>query len=153
FDMFGNVSEWVADQNAWAKVYAGEHMDPKGLVDGYEADRGGSWKMGRNYLRAWMEFGESAGIRRDDLGFRCAWDGTAAPPPAPVSQPRAVRTNPKDHLEYVWIPPGIFEMGCPAKEKCYADEGPPHEVNIQRGFWLGRTEVTAAAFRAYLEEK
>jgi formylglycine-generating enzyme required for sulfatase activity len=39
-------------------------------------------------------------------------------------------------------------MGCSASDnQCKDDEKPAHRVKIPNGFWLGRTEVTNAAFR------
>jgi len=56
--------------------------------------------------------------------------------------------NPKDGLTYAWIPPGTFTMGCsPGDKDCGDEEKPPHPVNITRGFWLGSTPVTQAAYR------
>jgi len=52
---------------------------------------------------------------------------------------------------YVHVPPGTFEMGCVATEKgCSDDEKPRHAVTLGSGFWLGRTEVTVAAFRQFV---
>jgi formylglycine-generating enzyme required for sulfatase activity len=46
-------------------------------------------------------------------------------------------------MEMVWIPPGAFTMGSPPWQRARdPDEGPPHEVTLTRGFWLGRCEVT-----------
>ncbi|MEK7992965.1 MAG: SUMF1/EgtB/PvdO family nonheme iron enzyme [Planctomycetota bacterium] len=60
----------------------------------------------------------------------------------------AVKTNPNDGQRYVWIPPGEFQMGCsPGDNECYTDEKPVHTVRISRGFWLGQTEVTQAAYQ------
>jgi formylglycine-generating enzyme required for sulfatase activity len=60
-------------------------------------------------------------------------------------QPQA---NPKDGLRYVWIPPGRFTMGCsPGDSECGNDETPPHAVTITKGFWLGQTPVTQAAYQ------
>jgi formylglycine-generating enzyme required for sulfatase activity len=57
------------------------------------------------------------------------------------------RVNPKDGLNYVWIPPGTFKMGCSAgDDECSADEKPAHRVTITKGFWIGQTEVTQAAY-------
>ncbi len=73
-------------------------------------------------------------------------------PAAPDSEseavrPGTVRRNPSDGLPYVWIPAGEFQMGCsPGDSECQADEKPPHAVRISRGFWLGQTEVTQAAY-------
>ena len=58
--------------------------------------------------------------------------------------------NPKDGQEYSWIPAGTFTMGCsPADSQCADDEKPAHPVNIPKGFWLARTEVTVAAYRKF----
>ncbi|MDA0205215.1 MAG: SUMF1/EgtB/PvdO family nonheme iron enzyme [Acidobacteria bacterium] len=51
-----------------------------------------------------------------------------------------------DGLAYVWIEPGSFLRGCAEDDsECFAWEPPAHEVTVQ-GFWIGRTEVTAAAY-------
>ena len=59
--------------------------------------------------------------------------------------------NPADGLTYVWIPPGEFTMGCSEGDsECGDDEEPAHPVGIERGFWLGQTEVTLGAYRRYV---
>jgi formylglycine-generating enzyme required for sulfatase activity len=64
-----------------------------------------------------------------------------------------VRKNPNDGLNYVWIPPGTFVMGCsPGDRECKEDEKPSHRVTISAGFWLGQTEVTVKAYRKYAGE-
>jgi len=61
-----------------------------------------------------------------------------------------VRENSKDGLKYVWIPPGSFMMGCsPGDTECSSEEKPSHQVTISKGFWLGQTEVTVAAYRPF----
>jgi formylglycine-generating enzyme required for sulfatase activity len=65
------------------------------------------------------------------------------------AQPAAgtLKVNPKDGLRYVWIPPGTFMMGCsPGDGQCYDDFGPSHRVTITKGYWIGQTEVTQAAY-------
>ena len=74
------------------------------------------------------------------------------PPARPSDQPAApaVRTvvNPRDAQSYVWIRAGRFMMGCSAGDPaCEKDEGPSHLVEIRRGFWLARTEVSQRQFR------
>ncbi len=62
-----------------------------------------------------------------------------------------VKENPKDGLKYVWIPPGRFSMGCsPDDSQCDAGERPAHAVTITKGFWMGQTEVTVAAYKHYV---
>jgi formylglycine-generating enzyme required for sulfatase activity len=82
-------------------------------------------------------------------------------PPAPPSklarllttgvealQTGSTKVNPKDGLTYVWIPAGTFQMGCsPGDRECYSDERPAHTVTITKGFWMGQTEVTQAAYQ------
>ena len=46
-------------------------------------------------------------------------------------------------MEFVWISPGSFRMGSPSSEPGHrSNEGPVHEVEISKGFWLGKYEVT-----------
>jgi len=52
-------------------------------------------------------------------------------------------------LELRWVAPGTFTMGSPADEPGrHKAEGPPVRVTLTQGFWLGRTEVTQAQYRA-----
>ena len=73
--------------------------------------------------------------------------------PAPQSEPPKTqpapktRVNAKVGLTYVWIPPGTFMMGCSPGDSCENDEKPQHKVLITRGFWIGQTEVTQAAYQ------
>jgi formylglycine-generating enzyme required for sulfatase activity len=77
-----------------------------------------------------------------------------APLPSVVTRgpkPGQGAVNPKDGLEYVWVPPGTFQMGCiPWDSACRADEKPRHSVTISRGLWAGRTEVTVGAFGRFV---
>jgi formylglycine-generating enzyme required for sulfatase activity len=76
-------------------------------------------------------------------------DAPAIAPPAQGSA-KAVdtRVDPKDGLVYVYIPPGSFRMGCsPGDKECGSDEKPTHRVTITKGFWLGQTPVTQAAYQ------
>lgn len=76
----------------------------------------------------------------------------AAAPPAPRATVQRTdtsspRRNPKDGLRYVWIPPGTFQMGCsPGDEECSDPEKPSKYVTLTKGYWLGETEVTQAAY-------
>lgn len=64
---------------------------------------------------------------------------------APVG---ATKNNPHDRLVYIWIPAGTFTMGCsPDDNECFADEKPPHDVTISKGFWIGQTLVTQVAYK------
>ncbi len=76
---------------------------------------------------------------------------TASPPgTGPVGPPLKIWSNPADKLNYVWISAGTFMMGCSAQDsECKDDEKPTHQVNIEKGFWLGQTEVTVVAYRRF----
>lgn len=56
-------------------------------------------------------------------------------------------------LEYVFVPGGEVLVGCVPADDCgrpdRRDEVPRHRVRLSRGFWIGRTEVTVGAFRAF----
>ena len=74
----------------------------------------------------------------------------SGPGPLPASPKLKTRSNPADELTYAWIPPGTFMMGCSAQDsECKDDEKPTHQVTIKKGFWLGQTEVTVAAYRRF----
>ncbi|MEO5362220.1 MAG: SUMF1/EgtB/PvdO family nonheme iron enzyme [Magnetococcus sp. DMHC-8] len=70
-----------------------------------------------------------------------------ATPVVTLSQPdqNALKTwrDPVTHLEFVWIDQGCFQMGSAQGDE---DEGPVHPVCL-KGFWLGRHEVTQAAWQ------
>ncbi len=67
---------------------------------------------------------------------------------AQTPKPGDVKTNGKDGLKYVWVPAGKFTQGCsPGDKECYLDEFPTRDITLTRGFWLGQTEVTQAAYQ------
>jgi formylglycine-generating enzyme required for sulfatase activity len=115
----------------------------------YVTDGVSKFGFQRGQLQVPYEAGESSG------DFLLA-HVTAAPPPVveppkpnpPATPPGSVKVNAKDGLEYVWIPPGTFTMGCsPGDSLCDSDEKPVHQVTITKGFWLGKTPVTQQAYR------
>ena len=70
-------------------------------------------------------------------------------------------------LEVVYIPPGKFMMGSTPEEKAWATgieggakqgtvreeyEGDARPMRVDKGFWMGRTEVTLGQFRRFVEE-
>jgi formylglycine-generating enzyme required for sulfatase activity len=57
------------------------------------------------------------------------------------------KVNRADGLTYAWISPGSFRMGCSLGDsECFDNEKPAHTVTITRGFWIGQTPVTQAAY-------
>jgi formylglycine-generating enzyme required for sulfatase activity len=72
--------------------------------------------------------------------------GPSRSAPAPVNKPRNL-TNSLG-MKFVRIPAGKFLMGSPPDEVTYnAQEGPRHEVEITRPFYLGIYEVTQAQYK------
>ena len=67
-------------------------------------------------------------------------------PQAPTAG--AIRLNPNDGLNYVWIPAGAFTMGCSVGDnECFDDEKPAHDVTISKGFWIAQSLVTQQAYK------
>jgi formylglycine-generating enzyme required for sulfatase activity len=60
------------------------------------------------------------------------------------------KKNSEDGLEYAWIAPGSFQMGC-SRDDCPPNERPAHKVMISRGFWIGATEVTTGAYKLFVQ--
>ena len=58
------------------------------------------------------------------------------------------KVNFRDGLTYQWIPAGSYFTGClPNDEECYGLERHRERILVAPGFWLGRTEVTQAAYK------
>jgi formylglycine-generating enzyme required for sulfatase activity len=56
----------------------------------------------------------------------------------------------RDGMYYVWIPKGDFQFGCsPGDDLCEDDEKPASRQVLERGFWLGQTEVTVGAYKRF----
>lgn len=70
------------------------------------------------------------------------------------TQTRVVKTNPRDGLAYVLMVPGNFRMGAiMGDDDARTDEKPPHPVRITKGFWLGETPVTVAAYKEFVKKR
>jgi formylglycine-generating enzyme required for sulfatase activity len=66
---------------------------------------------------------------------------------APTPMPKKYITN-SIGMKFAYIPPGKFKMGSPKAEKERFDlEGPEHEVEITKGFYLGVYEVTQKQYK------
>jgi formylglycine-generating enzyme required for sulfatase activity len=158
FDVEGNVAEWCAD---WHDDRAYAAAAPEGAKDAVAVDphgpetgelrvvRGGSWADDASFLRTSRRYFDKPATHKVFIGFRCARD--AAPSSAKAARARAAAAPPPRSDDYALVPPGAFEMGCVEGDReCQADEKPPRQVTLTRGAWLGRTEVTVAAFAAFV---
>lgn len=66
----------------------------------------------------------------------------------PGAAQQKIVMNSRDGLNYVWIPPGTFKMGCSSGDQfCRPPEGPAHQVTLTQGFWMGQTPVTQVAYK------
>ena len=54
-----------------------------------------------------------------------------------------------DGIEFVWVPAGEFRMGSVSPEASF-EEKPVTRVRINRGFWLGKYEVTQGQWQAMM---
>jgi len=83
---------------------------------------------------------------RIDARLPKGWERVKAgsSPAGSVSKVRDPRTG----ITFILVQPGTFRMGSPAGEKGREDdEGPVHEVEITKPFYLGVTEVTQAQWQ------
>jgi formylglycine-generating enzyme required for sulfatase activity len=131
----------VADEKPEGTIY----IVPLKLEECSVPDRLGRWQ--------WVDFFHPKGYERllKALRHRAESLGLGAQSgPSQVIQPGTVRTDAKDGLEYVWIPPGEFTMGAtPGDGDVKGFEKPAHRVRISRGYWLGKTPVTVGAYRRF----
>jgi formylglycine-generating enzyme required for sulfatase activity len=71
--------------------------------------------------------------------------------PTPQRAERSVAFSEKVKAPFVWIAPGSYQRGSPVSETGRdRDEGPPHEVTLTKGFYLGVHEVTQAQWLAVM---
>lgn len=75
------------------------------------------------------------------------------PVPPPITAKDEKRFTNSIGMKLVLIPAGKFMMGSPESEKDRgSDEGPQHEVEITKPFYLGIHEVTVGQFRAFVRD-
>ena len=61
--------------------------------------------------------------------------------------PIKTKVNPIDGAEMVWVAPGSFEMG---DNEGHSQERPMHRVQLTRGYWIYKTEVTNAMYKKFM---
>jgi len=111
-----------------------------------------SFQLSRLWRRGTRTFGRFTSFAPKRAAFYLvvfaavvAWRVGATPL---VAAQTKTKVNPQDGLTYVWIPPGTFEMGCsPDDTDCVDNESPVHSVTLTKGFWIGQTLVTQAAYK------
>jgi formylglycine-generating enzyme required for sulfatase activity len=154
-DMEGNVAEWCGDwhEDRTYAAGAGEPAaDPTGPATGVQrVVRGGAWADEASFLRLSRRYFDKPATHKVFIGFRCARD--APPSRGAVARRRSAaagRTPAK--ADFALVPAGGFEMGCVEGDReCQADEKPRRRVELTRGAWLQRTEVSVAAFSRFVD--
>ena len=75
----------------------------------------------------------------------------AVPPVTPAPAPAQVKswTNTLG-AEFVWVPPGTFQMGSPGTEVSRRSDEVQHAVTLSAGYWMGKHEVTRADWAAVM---
>src|SRR5262245_9184155 len=55
-----------------------------------------------------------------------------------------------DEIRWARVAAGTFQMGCVPKDThCEAGEKPRHAVTLSHDFWMMKTDVTVAAYKAF----
>ncbi len=62
------------------------------------------------------------------------------------------KENLRDRQAYQWIPAGSYLTGCLQEDtECYGLERHREKIVVANGFWIGRTEVTQAAYMRVMD--
>ena len=72
------------------------------------------------------------------------------PPELAAGTERRVALANGGWMDFVWCPPGRFLMGSPETEEKRNVDEVQHLVTLTRGFWIGKTEVTRAHWKAVM---
>ncbi len=113
----------------------------------------------------WWKFLLWTGFLITAAGCRGATPAASLPAAAQTPKAGDVRTDAKG-IEQMWVDAGTFQMGTDEETLRalvdlnppafvageFASEQPQHEVQLTRGYWIDKYEVTNRAFGAFVED-
>lgn len=76
-----------------------------------------------------------------------------ATPARAQKEPGVAWVEPITTMEFVWVPAGSFLMGSPPDERTDEDaDERQHQVTLSSEYYIGKYEVTKAAFKKFVDE-
>lgn len=64
-----------------------------------------------------------------------------------------VKTHDFNGIDFVWVPPGNFQMGAATEEAgSQPNEGPVHTVTFENGFWISRREISQQEYALVMND-
>lgn len=119
---------------------------PRFFPQGKTILRGGTWKGEPDACTSGKRLLSGGYGRYENWGLRAAVSAPEENPPRELTLDLGEGVS----LELVYIQPGTFIMGGESKTdgRFHCVEVPEHEVEITRGFYLGKYEVTQAQYEA-----
>ncbi len=154
YDLHGNVFEWCQDR--YTKKLPGGR-DP--LAAGTDhVIRGGGWFFPATACRSAARRRGQTRHRNDALGFRLAIcrvneRGRLVATGRQGKTAGEERADNELKMRLLWCPPGKFTMGSPPTEENRYDEEHQANVELSRGFWLGKYEVTQREWELVMPDK
>ncbi len=154
YDMSGNVMELCSD---WHGSYSNNNQtDPTGPATGDErVSRGGSWNCSARFCRSSnRNYSYHPDGKSFILGFRLAITDNSSPVAKKPSNNHASYSNGMLTIgnvsyEMVKVDAGTFTMGAtPEMKNPVEREKPAHKVTLTKDFYIGKTEVTQALWKA-----